>query len=150
MPQSLASVLVHLVFSTKNREPWITEAIEPELHKYLSTIFRGCDSPALLVGGYNDHVHALFSLSRKWTIADIVEEIKNNSSKWIKTKGAEFSPFHWQSGYGAFSVSQSNVEEVKAYIAHQKEHHSKKEFQAEYRQLLTAYQIEFDERYVWD
>ena len=150
MPQSLASVLVHLVFSTKNREPWITEAIEPELHKYLSTVFRGCDSPALLVGGYNDHIHALFSLSRKWTIADLVEEVKTNSSKWIKTKGEEFRQFHWQSGYGAFSVSQSNVEEVKAYIANQKEHHSKKEFQAEYRQLLTAYQIEFDERYVWD
>ncbi len=150
MPQSLASVLVHLVFSTKNREPWITEAIEPELHKYLSTVFRGCDSPALLVGGYNDHIHTLFSLSRKWTIADIVEEVKTNSSKWIKTKGAEFGPYHWQSGYGAFSVSQSNVEEVKAYIANQKERHRKKAFQTEYRQLLTAYQIEFDERYVWD
>jgi len=150
MPQSLATVLIHLVFSTKNREPWITEAIEPELHKYLSTVFRGCDSQALLVGGYHDHIHALFSLSRKWTIAGIVEEVKTNSSKWIKTKGAEFSPFHWQSGYGAFSVSQSNVEEVKTYIANRKEHHRKKEFQAEYRQLLTAYQIEFDERYVWD
>ncbi|MBS1790624.1 MAG: IS200/IS605 family transposase [Acidobacteria bacterium] len=121
MPQSLASVLVHLVFSTKNREPWITEAIELELHKYLSAVLRECDSPALLVDGYNDHVHALFSLSRKWTIANIVEEVKTNSSKWIKTKGEEFQRFHWQSGYGAFSVSQSNVGEVKAYIANQKE-----------------------------
>lgn len=150
MPQSLASVLVHLVFSTKNREPLITEAIEPELHKYLSTVFRGCDSPALLVGGDKDHIHALFSLSRKWAIANIVEEVKTNSSKWIKTKGEELRQFHWQSGYGAFSVSQSNVEEVKNYIANQKDHHCKKEYQTEYRQLLNAHQVEFDERYVWD
>lgn len=150
MPQSLASVLVHLVFSTKHREPWITEAIEPELHKYLSTIFRGCDSPALLVGGYNDHIHALFSLSRKWTIASIVEEVKTSSSKGIKTKGEEFRQFHWQSGYGAFSVSQSNVEQVRAYIANQKEHHTKQDFHHEYRFLLKKYQIEFDEQYVWD
>lgn len=150
MPQSLASVLVHLVFSTKHREPWITETIEPELHKYLSTIFRGCESPALLVGGYNDHIHALFSLSRKWTIANIVEEVKTSSSKWIKTKGERFRQFHWQSGYGAFSVSQSNVEQVKLYIANQREHHSKQDFQYEYRFLLKKYQIEFDERYVWD
>ena len=150
MPQSLASVLVHLVFSTKNREPLITEAIEPELHKYLSTVFRGCDSPALLVGGYKDHIHTLFSLSRTWAIADIVEEVKTSSSKWIKTKGEEFRQFHWQSGYGAFSVSQSNVEQVKDYIAKQKEHHSKQDFQFEYRGLLKKYQIEFDEQYVWD
>ena len=150
MPQSLASVLVHLVFSTKNRQPLITEVIEPELHKYLSTIFRGCDSPALLVGGYNDHIHALFSLSRKWSIANIVEEVKTSSSKWIKTKGEEFGQFHWQSGYGAFSVSQSNVEQVRTYILNQKEHHSTQEFQSEYRSLLKKYQIEFDERYVWD
>ena len=150
MPQSLASVLVHLVFSTKNREPWITETIETELHKYLSTIFRGCDSPALLVGGYNDHIHALFSLSRKWAIADIVEEVKTNSSKWIKTKGEEFQQFYWQSGYGAFSVSQSNVEQVRTYIANQKEHHSKHDFLFEYRHLLKKYEVEFDERYVWD
>ncbi len=150
MPQSLASVLVHLVFSTKHREPLITETIEPELHKYLSTVFRGCDSPALLVGGYNDHIHALFSLSRKWAIADIVEEVKTSSSKWIKTKGDEFRQFHWQSGYGAFSVSQSNVEQVKTYIANQREHHGKQDFQHGYRFLLKKYEIEFDERYVWD
>ena len=150
MPQSLASVLIHLVFSTKHRQPFITPAVETELHKYMATVFRGCDSPALLVGGYEDHIHALFSLSRKWAIADVVEEVKTSSSKWIKTKGAEFRQFHWQSGYGAFSVSQSNVEKVKNYIANQKEHHSKQSFQDEFREFLEKHGVEYDERYVWD
>jgi len=150
MPQSLASVLIHLVFSTKHRQPFITPAVETELHKYMATVFRGCDSPALLVGGYEDHIHALFSLSRKWAIADVVEEVKTSSSKWIKTKGAEFPQFHWQSGYGAFSVSQSNVEKVKNYIANQKEHYSKQSFQDEFREFLEKHGVEYDERYVWD
>jgi putative transposase len=150
MPQSLASVLIHLVFSTKHRQPFITPAIETELHKYMATVFRGCDSPALLVGGYEDHIHALFLLSRKWAIADVVEEVKTSSSKWIKTKGAEFRQFHWQSGYGAFSVSQSNVEKVKNYIANQKEHHGKQSFQNEFREFLEKHGVEYDERYVWD
>jgi putative transposase len=150
MPQSLASVLIHLVFSTKHRQPFITPVIETELHKYLATVFRGCDSPALQVGGYEDHIHALFSLSRKWAIADIVEEVKTSSSKWIKTKGAEFRQFHWQSGYGAFSVSQSNVQKVKNYIANQKEHHGKQSFQDEFRNFLEKHGVEYDERYVWD
>jgi putative transposase len=150
MPQSLASVLIHLVFSTKHRRPFITPAIETELHKYMATVFRGCDSPALLIGGYEDHIHALFSLSRKWAIADVVEEVKTSSSKWIKTKGADFRQFHWQSGYGAFSVSQSNAAKVKNYIANQKEHHGKQSFQDELRQFLEKHGVEFDERYVWD
>jgi REP element-mobilizing transposase RayT len=128
MPQSLASVLIHLIFSTKHREPYITRAVESELHKYLATVFRECDSPALLVGGHEDHIHALFSLSRKWKIAEVVEEVKTSSSKWIKTKGGAFSQFHWQSGYGAFSVSQSNAGKVKNYIANQKAHHRKHSF----------------------
>lgn len=150
MPQSLASVLIHLIFSTKHREPLITPAIDIELHKYLATIFRECDSPALLVGGHKDHIHALFSLSRKWKIAELVEEVKTSSSKWIKTKGGTFSQFHWQSGYGAFSVSQSNVGKVKNYIANQKAHHSKLSFQDEFRGFLKKHGIEYDERYVWD
>jgi hypothetical protein len=116
----------------------------------MATVFRECDSPSILVGGDVDHIHALFSLSRKWTIADLVEEVKTSTSKWIKRKGGEFQQFYWQSGYGVFSVSQSNVEKVRAYIANQKEHHRKQTFQDEYRALLRKYQIEFDERYVWD
>src|ERR1051326_358670 len=104
MPQSLSSILIHLVFSTKLREPFITPAVETELHKYLAAVFRACQSPALSIGGDRDHIHALFALSRTWTVANVVEEVKTSSSKWIKTKGPEFRQFHWQGGYGAFSL----------------------------------------------
>jgi REP element-mobilizing transposase RayT len=109
MPQSLASVLIHLVFSTKHRQPFITPAIETELHKYMATVFRGCDSPALLVGGYEDHIHALFLLSRKWAIADVVEEVKTSSSKWIKTKGAECAVIPPRWGWHAINTSFSRA-----------------------------------------
>lgn len=101
MPQSLSSILIHLVFSTKNREPYIIEPVETELHKYLAAIFKACDSPSLLVGGEVDHIHALFSLSRTWTVADIVKEIKASSSKWMKGKVGEFQ---WQAGTGPFRL----------------------------------------------
>src|SRR5258706_1589919 len=132
MSQSLSSVLVHLVFSTKNREPFITPTIEPELHPYLATIFRELKSPSLAIDGISDHVHILFSLARVVTIADIVEEVKTNTSKWIKTKGREFRNFHWQRGYGAFSIGQSNVSSLKRYIRNQKKHHQRITFQDEY------------------
>jgi putative transposase len=150
MPQSLSSILVHLIFSTKNREPFISLAIEPELHPYMATIFREHNSPSLIIDGTSDHLHMLFAVSRTITVADLVEEVKTGSSKWIKTKGREFKNFHWQKGYGAFSVAQSNVEVVKRYIQNQKQHHRRVTFQDEYRQFLKRYQVEFDERYVWD
>jgi putative transposase len=150
MPQSLASVLVHLVFSTKNRQPFLGREIEPELHPYLATVFRSLDSPTLTINGTEDHVHVLFRLDRKISLAKLVEEIKTSSSKWIKTKGTEYKGFHWQSGYGAFSIGQSGVADLKQYIANQKEHHRKKTFQEEFRAFLAKYQIDYDERYVWD
>src|SRR2546426_3933458 len=107
MPQSLSSILVHLVFSTKNREPFITPAIEPELHPYLASIFRALKSPSLTIDGTADHIHILFALGRVITVADLVEEVKTDSSKWIKKKGSEFRNFYWQKGYGAFSIGQS-------------------------------------------
>src|SRR6266849_4131334 len=116
MPQSLSSILIHLVFSTKHREPFITPAIETELHPYMATIFRELKSPSLCIDGTADHLHVLFSLARVVTIADLVEEVKTESSKWIKTKGREFRNFHWQKGYGAFSIGQSNVASLKRYI----------------------------------
>jgi putative transposase len=150
MPQSLSSILIHLIFSTKNRESFITPAIEPELHPYLASIFRGLKSPSLTIDGTTDHLHILFSLSRVMKIADLVQEVKTESSKWIKTKGSEFSNFHWQSGYGAFSIGQSQVPIVKRYIARQKLHHQRVTFQDEYRKFLKSYGIDYDERYVWD
>ncbi len=150
MPQSLSSILIHLVFSTKNREPLITDSIESELYKYMGGIFRNCQSPSLLIGGDKDHIHALFSLSRTWSVADLVGEVKSSSSKWIKTKGEEFAHFQWQAGYGAFSIGQSAVNDVKRYIENQKEHHRKSLFQDEYRSICQKYEVEIDERYVWD
>ena len=150
MPQSLSSILVHLVFSTKLREPLISSEIEPELHAYIAVIFRACNSPSILIGGTEDHIHALFSLSRTSSLADTAEEIKKRSSKWIKTKGREFRHFHWQSGYGAFSIGQSNVPNLKRYIATQKEHHRRKTFQDEFRIFLKKYDVEYDEKYIWD
>ena len=150
MSQSLSSVLIHLLFSTKNREPFITPEIELELHPYMAKIFREVKSPSLAINGTFDHIHALFSLGRVITIADLVEEVKTNTSKWIKTKGPEFRNFHWQRGYGAFSIGQSSVPSLKRYIKNQKEHHRRVTFQEEYRKFLKAYGIEYDERYVWD
>src|SRR5712675_2024038 len=123
MPQSLSSILVCLVFSTKNREPFIKPAIESELHAYMAKIFRALKSPSLAIDGTTDHVHILFCLGRVVKIADLVEEVKTGSSKWIKTKGLEFRNFHWQKGYGAFSIGQSNVMALKKYILGQKHHH---------------------------
>jgi putative transposase len=150
MPQSLSSILIHLIFSTKHREPFITEKIEKELHPYMASIFRGLKSPSLALNGTEDHIHALFSLSRIVTIAELVEEVKTESSKWIKTKGKEFRNFHWQSGYGAFSIGESQVSAVKRYIARQKIHHQRISFQDEYRKFLKSYGVDYDERYVWD
>jgi len=150
MSQSLSSVLIHLVFSTKNREPFITAEVETELHHYMTKIFSELKSPSLAIDGTTDHVHILFSLARVVTLADIVEEVKTSTSKWIKTKGREFRDFHWQRGYGAFSIGQSNIATLKRYIRNQKEHHQRITFQDEYRKFLKAYDIEFDEKYVWE
>ena len=150
MPQSLSSVLIHLVFSTKNREPFLSPAVEAELHPYMASIFRDHKSPSLIIDGTFDHIHALFALCRTITIANLVEEVKTGSSKWLKTKGREFRNFHWQRGYGAFSIGQSNVAELKRYIRNQKQHHRRITFEDEYRVFLKRYEIGFDERYVWD
>jgi putative transposase len=116
----------------------------------MASIFKALKSPALIINGTSDHLHSLLSLSRVMTIADLVEEVKTGSSKWIKTKGKQFHTFHWQSGYGAFSIGQSQVPGVRRYIRRQKEHHRRMTFQDEYRKFLNAYEVEYDERYVWD
>jgi REP element-mobilizing transposase RayT len=138
------------VFSTKPREPWIRDNLAHELHAYGTTVLRNLGCPALEMNGTADHVHVLFALSRVKTIAEVVEELKTSTSKWIKTKGEAFAGFHWQSGYSAFSVSQSNVEQVREYIQRQKEHHAARSYQDEVRALLTRHGVAFDERYVWD
>ena len=150
MPQSLSRLLVHLVFSTKNREPFFSPALQPKLHAYLAATCDNLDCRSLRVGGVADHVHLLFGLARTRALSDLVQSIKTSSSKWIKEQGSEMSAFHWQAGYGAFSVSQSDSDRVVAYIQNQAEHHRTMSFQEEYRRVLERYDIAFDERYVWD
>jgi REP element-mobilizing transposase RayT len=150
MPQSLAKVNIHLVFSTKKQVKIIDPDIEIELYPYMAKLFRECDSPALIINGTENHLHSLFLLSRKFTISQVVEKVKKTSSKWIKTKGEKYKSFFWQNGYGAFSISQSHVEIVRNYISNQKPHHRQVTFQEEYIRLLKKYEIEYDERYVWD
>jgi len=150
MPQSLAQILVHWIFSTKNREPILSDDVRRELHPYLATILKGMNSPAILVNSVEDHAHILIHLSKNHALCDVIELVKKDSSKWIKTKGKSYRSFHWQNGYGAFSVSQSNVAEVVRYIEGQKEHHRTKTFQEEFRALLQKYRVPYDERYVWD
>jgi REP element-mobilizing transposase RayT len=150
MPQSLSQVYVHLAFSTKHREPLLLTPLRAQTHAYLATVLTNSDSPAIKVGGTSDHVHALFRLSKNTSLAEIVEEIKTSSSKWIKTKGRAMASFHWQSGYGGFSVSPADVVKVAEYIAQQETHHRAVSFQEEYRKLLQSHGIEYDQRYVWD
>jgi len=149
MPQSLSQIYIHLVFSTKNRQPFISELIAPDLYAYMATVFHDeCRSTAKLIGGVEDHIHALFNLSRTWCTADVVEAVKSSTSKWIKTQGVR--QFSWQSGYGAFSVSRSNIEAVEHYIRSQREHHHRQDFKDEFRGLLKKHDVEYDERYIWD
>jgi len=149
MPQSLANVLVHLVFSTKDRVPLIRSDVESELYAYTSKVLEPSDSPMIAIGGMEDHIHILFKLSRKMAIMDIVETVKTDTSRWIKSKGARYSDFYWQSGYGAFSVSPTTADNVIGYIRNQKEHHRGKSFQDEYRELMRLAGMELDERYAW-
>ncbi|HKI00702.1 MAG TPA: IS200/IS605 family transposase [Thermoanaerobaculia bacterium] len=150
MPQSLSRILVHLIFSTKNRLPFLVPEIRTELHPYLSTVLSDNGCPSLQVGGVEDHVHLLFGLSRTLTVAQVVETVKTSSSKWLKTKGSALGSFYWQVGYGAFSVSQSDADAVVRYIQDQERHHRNTTFQDEYRKFLHRYQVPYDENYVWD
>ena len=150
MAQSLVKNLIHLVYSTKNRQPWIAREYRNALFAYQAGIFKAWESPAIVIGGMADHVHALFTLSKNHALKKIVEEVKKGSSKWMKTDGPRHADFFWQAGYGAFSVSQSSVDSVKRYIENQEEHHRRMTFQDELRALFRRHGIEFDERYVWD
>jgi putative transposase len=149
MPQSLSKVLVHLIFSTKHREPLIGLEIRPRLHAYIVGILDNLKSPSLQTGGVADHVHSLFLLHRTISQADLVEEVKKSSSKWMKAEGG-VPGFTWQAGYGAFSIGESQADTVIRYIQNQEEHHQKVSFQDEFRKFLERYKVVYDERYVWD
>jgi len=149
MAQTLTSLLVHIIFSTKDRVKLIHNEDEEELYKYMCGILRNHDSPCLAINGTEDHVHLLISQSKNIALADLLEDLKKDSSKWIKTMGRDYRDFYWQGGYAAFSIGESGVEPLKRYIANQKEHHKKRTFQDELRALLKKYKVEYDERYIW-
>ena len=151
MSQSLSAVYLHLVFSTKERRPFLCDkTVRDALHAYMGGVSKTLDCPPLIVGGVEDHVHLLCRFARTITQAEWVKELKRISNGWLKEKGRDHADFEWQGGYADFSVSQSNLEQVKQCIASQEEHHRKTRFQDELRTLLRKHETEFDERYVWD
>jgi putative transposase len=150
MGQSLVKIYTHIVFSTKYREPVLNGEVNSELYHYFGAICNNLECYPVKIGGYTDHVHILCLLSKKIMLIDFMRELKSNSSKWIKTKGTQFRNFHWQDGYGAFSVNPYDINKVSKYIENQQNHHAKSGFQAEYRKFLNKYEVEYDERYVWD
>ncbi len=150
MPQSLASLNIHLVFSTKDRRRYLSDAVRDPTHRYMATVLTNMRCHVVLLNSVEDHIHLLFDLGRTNSISKVVEEVKKSSSKWMKTQGPPFASFSWQEGYAAFAVDATSVTNVREYIANQQEHHRGEGFQDEYRQLLSAHGVKFDERYIWD
>jgi len=149
LAQTLVSLLVHVVFSTKNRADLIGPDIESDLYKYISGTLRKLESPCLIIGGTPNHLHLLVSQSKNIALAFLLEELKKSSSKWMKQQDTSLRLFKWQDGYGAFTVGQSNVATLKRYIERQKSHHQRRSFEDELRGLLKKYQVEYNERYIW-
>jgi putative transposase len=145
MAHSLARLHVHLVFATKRRTPWLTDAVRGPMHRYMAAVLERLGCPATLVNSVEDHVHVLFELSRTAAVGEVAEEIKKSSSKWLKTRGPEFADFAWQRGYGAFAVSASNMPRVRDYVARQQEHHRSRSFEGEYRALLARHGFDASE-----
>ena len=152
MPQSLTKIWIHIIYSTKNCVGFLNDkTLRQNMHAYLVSVHRVYESPALIIGGAADHVHILCTLSNNYTASKLIGETKRHSSEWAKHQGtAETTQFQWQTGYGVFSVSESNVDSVRNYIENQEEHHRTVIFQEEFRQFLDKYNMEYDERYVWD
>lgn len=147
MPQALTKNLIHLVFSTKLRQFLISAEIKPKLHAYMSGIFENLNSHALRIGGTDNHVHILFNLSKTQSLSTVVQEVKQDSSKWMKQYEAHF---YWQTGYGAFSIGEPAIEALSAYIDAQEEHHRKTTFEEEFRKLCAQYNVDLNEKYAWD
>jgi len=151
MSQSLSKIIVHAVFSTKERRPFLrNHELRLELHSYLGGILSNYECQPIIIGGVEDHVHILSTLSRTHSPSEVVKEAKRSSSVWIKTKTADLDDFAWQNGYGIFSIGFSQVSGARDYISNQEQHHKRVSFQDEYRAFLRRYEVEHDERYVWD
>ena len=150
MSQSLSRVYVHITFSTKYRKELINPGIEKPLYEYLGGICKGMECYPAKIGGHKNHVHILCLLSKKVTQMELLEELKKRSSKWIKSKGQAYADFYWQNGYGIFSVNPAETDRVIKYIENQHDHHRKKDFKKEFLELLNKYNVNYDEKYLWD
>ncbi len=150
MAQSLAKIYVHLIFSTKNRERTIPDHLRPTLHSYMGGILKEKGCVPVEINSEPDHAHVLFILSRTAALSDVIGHLKKGATNWLHEQSSDLCGFYWQNGYGAFSVSQSAIEDVREYIRNQREHHKKVTFQDELRAFLKRYEVEFDELYVWD
>ncbi len=151
MPQSLSRVWLHFVWSTLQRKPFLSDpSVRDEMWRMLATTLKENDCQPAKIGGVDDHVHILCGLSRNHAIKDIVQHVKTETSSWVKKKGPDMRPFHWQAGYGVFSVSESNKDAVVRYIQNQQEHHRRLSFKDEFRQICKRHHVEIDERYVWE
>jgi len=151
MPQSLSAVYIHLVFSTKDRRPFVRDTeLREKLHAFLGAASKNLECPPIRVGGVEDHVHLLCRFGRTITQAEWVKELKRTSSMWMKEQGSKYAEFAWQGGYSAFSVSKSNVDRVCEYIENQETHHQKLTFQDELRAFFRKHGVEWDEKFVWD
>jgi putative transposase len=148
MPSTHLSLYYHLVFSTKDRLPWIDVSWETRFHQYIAGIVRDIKGKAIEIGGDADHAHILASLRATNSISEVLQNIKSGSSRWVHEM-IGLKMFQWQEGYGAFTVSKSEIEGTKNYISNQREHHRKKTFQEEYLELLKQHEIEFNEKYLW-
>ena len=149
MPQSLSKVYVHITFSTKERQPLIDDGIAQELWRYIGGICDALECNPVRIGGYHDHIHICCLLSRKMAQVKLLETVKRDSSKWIKTKDERYANFHWQDGYGIFSVNPTEIDKVVEYINNQHEYHKKRTFQEELLAFLKKYGVQYDERYLW-
>ena len=150
MPQSLTKIYLHIIFSTKYRRSLITDDVQTQLYPYMAGILKTYKSTPVLIGGMPDHVHILTTLSKNYATCKLIEEVKKSSSKWVKTLSPYLRAFQWQNGYGAFSIGQSQINAVTKYIERQKQHHRKMTFKEEFLKFLEKYQVEYDERYLWD
>lgn len=150
MGQSLVQNYLHIIFSTKHREPLIYPPYEQDLHAYIGGTCNELDCTPIKIGGHTDHIHILCTLSKNISLAKLIEAIKSNSSKWMKTKDSTLDNFYWQTGYGAISVNPTEIDKVVTYIAEQHTHHAKFTFQDEYRAFLKKYKVPYKEEYVWE
>ena len=150
MSQSLSKMYIHVTYGTRFRKNLISRDFAPQLHAYLAAVHKDQDCPALIINSVPDHIHILFRMSKTVYLADLIEHVKKNSSKWVKCQSFGSESFYWQNGYGAFSISSSKVESFRSYIKKQKEHHQNMSFEEEYKDMLKENNVEFDARYIWD